>query len=126
MWVHQLMKQRLLKSQLHKIYEEFCAYRKKNIAQFRNQFISAKRALYNTFINFESTKKKASLLDYLLTPWSRVLLEKLTGTQLVKKFPAFYGTRRFITTFTSAHQLSLPEPARSSPCPHIPLSEDPS
>jgi len=27
-----------------------------------------------------------------LTPWSRVLTEKLTGSQLVKKFPAFYGT----------------------------------
>jgi hypothetical protein len=26
------------------------------------------------------------------TPWSRVFLEKLTGSQLVKKFPAFYGT----------------------------------
>ena len=33
---------------------------------------------------------------YLLTPCSRVLLEKLTGSQLVKKFPAFYGTQRFI------------------------------
>jgi len=32
-----------------------------------------------------------------LTPWSRVLLEKLTVTQLVKKFPALYGNRRFIT-----------------------------
>ena len=30
-----------------------------------------------------------------MTSWSRVLLEKLTGSQLVKKFPAFYGTRRF-------------------------------
>jgi len=36
------------------------------------------------------------LLTYLLTAWSRVL-EKLTGRQLVEKFPAFYGTRRFIT-----------------------------
>ena len=44
---------------------------------------------------------------YLLTPWSRVLLEKLTGVQLIKKFPAFYGTRMFITTFTSARLLSL-------------------
>ena len=35
------------------------------------------------------------------------ILEKLTGFQLVKKFPAFYGTRRFITTFTSARHLSL-------------------
>jgi hypothetical protein len=30
--------------------------------------------------------------SYLLTPWSGVLLEKPTGVQLVKKFPAFYGT----------------------------------
>ena len=29
---------------------------------------------------------------YLLTPWSRILLEKLTSFQLIKKFPAFYGT----------------------------------
>jgi hypothetical protein len=44
---------------------------------------------------------------YLLTSRSRVLIEKLTGLQLVKKFPAFYGTRRFITAFTSARYLSL-------------------
>ena len=47
------------------------------------------------------------LLTYLFTPWSRVLLEKLTGLQLVKKFPAFYETRRFITAFTSFRHLSL-------------------
>jgi hypothetical protein len=28
-----------------------------------------------------------------LTAWSRVILEKLTGFQLVKKFPALYGTQ---------------------------------
>jgi len=44
---------------------------------------------------------------YLLTPWCRVLLEKLTGLQLVKKFPAFKGTRRFITALTSVRHLSL-------------------
>ena len=47
------------------------------------------------------------LLTYLLTPWCRVLLEKLTGLQLVKKFPAFYGTRMFITALTSVRHLSL-------------------
>jgi len=41
----------------------------------------------------------------LLTPWCRVLLEKLTGLQLVKKFLAFHGIRRFITALTSVHQL---------------------
>jgi hypothetical protein len=29
------------------------------------------------------------LLTYLLTQWSKVLLEKLTGSKLVKQFPAF-------------------------------------
>ena len=42
-----------------------------------------------------------------LTAWCRVLLEKLTGLQLVKKFPAFHGTRRFITALTSVRHLSL-------------------
>jgi len=42
-----------------------------------------------------------------LTPWRITLLEKLTRSQLVKKFPAFYGTRRFITAFTRARYLSL-------------------
>jgi hypothetical protein len=44
---------------------------------------------------------------YLLTPWSRVLFEKLKRPELLKKFPAFYGTRRFITAFTRARLLSL-------------------
>ena len=47
------------------------------------------------------------LLIYLLTPWCRVLLEKLTSLQLVKKFPAFHGTRRFITALTRVRHLSL-------------------
>jgi hypothetical protein len=45
--------------------------------------------------------------QHLLTPWSRVILEKLIGSQLVKKFHTFYGTRRFITAFTSVRHLSL-------------------
>ena len=47
------------------------------------------------------------LLTYLLTPWCSVILEQLTGLQLVKKFPAFHGTRRFITALTSVRHLSL-------------------
>jgi hypothetical protein len=38
----------------------------------------------------------------------QALLEKLTGSQLIKKFPTFYGIRRFITAFTTARHLSLP------------------
>ena len=46
-------------------------------------------------------------LTYLLTSRSEFLLEKLDGFQLVKKFPAFRGTQRFIIAFTSARHLSL-------------------
>jgi prolipoprotein diacylglyceryltransferase len=48
-----------------------------------------------------------TLCTYILTPWSTVLLEKLTAFQLVKNFIAFYGTLRFITAFTRARHLSL-------------------
>ena len=60
------------------------------------------------------------LLTYLLTPWCRVLLELLTGLQLVKKFPAFHGNRRFITAHTSVRHLSLSWaiPIQST-CPHL-------
>ena len=54
----------------------------------------------------ENLRYYSMLITYSLTPRSRVL-EKLTGSQLVKKFPAFYATWRFITAFTSAHHLSL-------------------
>jgi len=40
-------------------------------------------------------------------PWSTVLPEKLIGSQLIKKFPAFMEPERFITAFTSSHHLSL-------------------
>ena len=49
----------------------------------------------------------------LLTPWNRVLPVQLTFPQLVKKFLAIFGTRKFIATFTSDHHLS-PIPSYSS------------
>ena len=49
----------------------------------------------------------ARVMSYLLTPWCRVFLQKPTGLQLVKKFPAFHGTRKFITALTSVRHLSL-------------------
>jgi hypothetical protein len=42
-----------------------------------------------------------------LTRRSWVLLEKLSVAQLDKKCHAFYGTRKFIATFTSARHLPL-------------------
>ena len=63
------------------------------------------RNLIHTYRRFRDT---CCFYLYLLTPWCSVLLEKLIGLQLVKKFPAFHGTRRFITALTSVvRHLSL-------------------
>jgi hypothetical protein len=53
-----------------------------------------------------STRTNAIAID-LLTPWSGALLETPTGSQLLKKFPAFYGIWKFIVLFTRARHLSL-------------------
>jgi hypothetical protein len=54
--------------------------------------------------------------NHMFSPWnlnvshttrSTVLPEKLIGSQLFKKFPAFYGTHGFIIIFTTARHLSL-------------------
>ena len=68
-----------------------------------NPFYATRYIYWTTYIIYLSNY----LLTYLLTPWCRVLLEKLTGLQLVKKFPAFHGTRRFITALTNLRHLSL-------------------
>jgi hypothetical protein len=44
---------------------------------------------------------------------TRVLLEKLNDSQLVKKFPAIFGTRRFITAFTTVPH--VPDTTQSNP-----------
>ena len=80
--------------------------------------IRCKTKIKNLIIKFLPFRKQY-LFTYLLThsltqplthsftPWNRVHLGKLTGSQLVKKFPALYGTRRFNTAFTSARRRSL-------------------
>ena len=42
-------------------------------------------------------------LHKYLTPRNRVLLQKLIAPKLLRKFPAYHGTRIFITAFTTAH-----------------------
>ena len=89
------------------------------------QFCTVSLHQFNSLKLTYSWLRLTYIFIYLLTPCCRVLLEKLTGLQLIKKFLVFYGTRRFITAFKSATS-PYPEPARSSPYHRIPLPEDPS
>jgi hypothetical protein len=61
-------------------------------------------------------KKREYIYIYLLTTnlilipirlTHSILLEKVLIVKLLKKFPAFYGTRRFIAVFTRALYSSL-------------------
>jgi len=54
----------------------------------------------NDCIEYGFYEKCNRFCIYYLTAWGRDQLEKLIVTELIKKFPAFYGTRRFITVFT--------------------------
>ena len=67
--------------------------------------ISRKSKVWKTSVEWNQLLLQSKC--YLPTVWCRVLLEKLTGLQLVKKFQAFYGTRRFITALTNVRHLSL-------------------
>ena len=70
------------------------------------------KKLYMLHVSLKMNEPKAHsrhlhwLID-LLTSCSSVLSVKLTDPELVKKFPAFYATRRFITGFTSSRYQSL-------------------
>ena len=82
----------------------------RNVSQKKTAFVSHRRRnglLLAPSLGAFSARCVTIRHLYLLTPWSRVLLEKLASLQLVKKFPAFYGTRRFLTALTSARHLPL-------------------
>jgi hypothetical protein len=56
----------------------------------------------DSYLPFCAGSDIVDLLFYavnFLTPWSRVLLQKLIVTHLVKKFPAFYGVQMSIIVF---------------------------
>ena len=61
-----------------------------------------------------------SELTYLLTPRIRVLPEKLTVFQPVKKFSTFYWTRSFITAFARARHLFVSWASLIQPIPPYP------
>ena len=72
-----------------------------------------------------STSNSAKLLHYLITYWltyllnpcSTVLLEELTGSQLFKKFPAFFKPEVSLPHLKLPAICPYPKPARPSPYP---------
>jgi len=81
------------------------------ILGLKKDYVSLNKDHNTIFYNLISWNGNVSLLTYLLTysltPWSRVLLEKLTDSATSQEIPRIFGTRRFITVLTSARHLSL-------------------
>jgi hypothetical protein len=71
--------------------------------------LSLDSSLCNCVI-LDSVNAVSHMTFHLLTPWSRVLLKKLTGSAASQEISCIFGIRRFLTVLTSAHHLSLPWP----------------
>jgi hypothetical protein len=77
-----------------------------------NQLLGAKSGKYPGFVWPEAYnyfwQERECKITYLLTPWSRVFLEKLTVNFAAgQEIPRIYGTRMSLTVPTSARHLSL-------------------
>jgi hypothetical protein len=86
---------------------------KKKIFSGSSSCLLTASTLTNIRLTFETKTHLSSALVWGLqvkrtkTPWSSVLLQKLTVPHLVRKFPAFYVTQRFITVLTTVRHLFL-------------------
>jgi len=74
------------------------------------QLVPDPQLLTLPYVNSSRTKCYETIIN-----WA-VMFKKLPGRRLVKKFPAFYGTRRFITSFKALDTCSF-EPDQSAPWP---------
>ena len=106
----------------HKVKHGNCGVYKPN--EICNIGHTSSNELHHPLLTYLLTDLLTYLFTYVLIPWSSVLLQKLTGLQLIKKFPALYGTQTFIPAFKSGRHLSLFWASSIQFIPHIPLTED--
>ena len=120
----------------HKFWLAFC---KLNSRMEMNAILAVQKSIKNSVYhchpyvsNYMQMRKQAvwnrrrEHILYLLTPWCRVLLEKLTGLQLVKKFPHFIEPEGTLPHSQVSAACPYPGPAQSGPYTHIPSPGDPS
>jgi len=78
---------------------------------------------FTFFISLSLSFFLSFISSFFLSPWNRAFPEKLPSSHVVKKFPALYETRKFITAFNARH-LSLYWAISIQFMPSIPLPQD--
>ena len=81
---------------------------------FRTEIVAEQERIQHDRTRLKLSKLEFCVNNIQLTQWSRGLPEKLTRPNLLKKFPVFYETRRFITVLT---RTPPPVPILSQICP---------
>jgi hypothetical protein len=62
----------------------------------------------NLWVNLaESIHFQGGNMSLIKIPWNRILFQNLEVAELLKNFPIFFGTTRFITMFTRPSHWSL-------------------
>ena len=85
-----------------KYFEEYSLENQQKVSVFSE--LRIRLSVLHHFWNLSTVS--LLILAYLLTPWSRVLLEKLTASAASQEIPRIFGTRSFIIVLTSARHLS--------------------
>jgi hypothetical protein len=84
-----------------KLSLEYLSHEKLSLEHLSHVKLSVKHLSHEIYVT--------GILTYLLTPWSRVLLEKPTvNFAASQEIPHINGTRKSLTIPTSARHLSLP------------------
>ena len=108
-----------------RVSERACAYILKFDTPSCSRVIKGVKAV-NMALFLVLTATCFQMLQYLLTTSSRDLIQKLTGSQVVKKFPHIMQPEGSSPHSQVSVNCPYPEPARSGPYPYIPPPEDPS
>jgi hypothetical protein len=86
---------------------------------FLTDLISTGLSKIMCFCSFPFPFPTTDSSSIILTLWNRVLIPKLIVAHLVKKFPAFYGTHRFLTMLTKSPPL-VPNFSKMNPVHSFP------